>query len=81
MGATHDGQAAATGMRLHRALREEGYEVGLTMIQEYPRERRRQPAEVYVPLVHHPGEAQVDFFEVVVEVGASGARRGSSCCG
>jgi len=36
------------------------------MIHEYLRERRRQRAEVFVPLVHHPGEAQVDFFEVVV---------------
>ena len=40
---------------------------------DYWRERRRQRAEVYVPLVHRPGEAQVDFFEVVVEVG--GERR------
>jgi transposase len=62
-----------TGVRLHRALREEGYQVSLTMIHEYLRERRRQRAEVYVPLIHHPGEAQVDFFEVVVEVG--GERR------
>ena len=62
-----------TGVRLHRALREEGYQVGLTMIHEYLRERRRQRAEVYVPLVHRPGEAQIDFFEVVVEVG--GERR------
>jgi transposase len=62
-----------TGVRLHRALREEGYQVGLTMIHEYLRERRRQRAEVYVPLVNRPGEAQIDFFEVVVEVG--GERR------
>jgi transposase len=62
-----------TGVRLHRALREEGCQVGLTMIHEYLRERRRQRAEVYVPLVHRPGEAQIDFFEVVVEVG--GERR------
>jgi transposase len=35
-----------TGVRLHRALREDGYQVGLTMIHEYLRERRRQRAEV-----------------------------------
>jgi transposase len=58
-----------TGVRLHRALREEGYQIGLTMIHEYLRERRRQRAEVYVPLVHRAGdEAQVDFFEVTVEL-------------
>jgi transposase InsO family protein len=44
-------------------LREEGYQVGLTMIHEYLRERRRQRAEVYVPLVNRPGEAQIDFIE------------------
>jgi len=40
-----------TGVRLYRALREEGYQVGLTMIHEYLRERRRQRAEVFVPLI------------------------------
>ena len=30
-----------TGVRLHRGLQEEGYQVGLTMIHEYLRERRR----------------------------------------
>lgn len=58
-----------TGVRLHRALREEGHRVGLTMIHEYLRERRRQRAEVFVPLIHRAGEeAQVDFFEVTVEL-------------
>ena len=38
------------------------------------REWRRRRAEVYVPLVHRPGdEAQADFFEVTVELG--GERR------
>ena len=63
-----------TGRRLQRALREEGYKVGLTLVLEYLREWRHTRAEVYVPLVHRPGEsAQVDFFEVTVEL--SGARR------
>ena len=58
-----------TGVRLHRALVEEGYQVGLTTIHQYLRERRRQRAEVYVPLIHRVGdEAQVDFFEVTVEL-------------
>lgn len=35
-----------TGVRLHRALLEEGYKVGLTTIHQYLRERRRQRAEV-----------------------------------
>ena len=63
-----------TATRLHRQLREEGYEVGVTLVRDYLREWRRRRAEVYVPLVHRPGdEAQVDFFEVTVEVG--GERR------
>ena len=50
-------------MRLHRALLEEGYQVGLTTIHQYLRERKRQQAEVFVPLIHRVGdEAQVDFF-------------------
>ena len=58
-----------TGVRLYRALVEEGYQVGLTTIYQYLRERRRQRLEVYVPLVHRVGdEAQVDFFEVTVEL-------------
>ena len=63
-----------TATRLHRQLREEGYRVGETLVRAYLREWRRRRAEVYVPLVHRPGEeAQVDFFEVTVEVG--GERR------
>jgi len=63
-----------TAARLHRQLREEEYEVGLTLVQEVLREHRRRAAEVFIPLVHRPGdEAQVDFFEVAVDV--AGARR------
>jgi transposase len=61
-----------TGVRVLRALREEGYRVGRTVIYEYLRERRRQQAEVYVPLIHRVGdEAQIDFFEVTVEIDGS----------
>ena len=59
-----------TGVRMLRALQEEGCQVGRTVIYEYLRERRRQRAEVFVPLIHRAGdEAQVDFFEVTVELG------------
>ena len=57
-----------TGTRIHRQLVEEGYEVGTTTVRDYLREKRRRRAEVFIPLVHRPGEeAQVDFFEVTVE--------------
>jgi transposase len=59
-----------TGARLHQQLVEEGYSVGISLVREYLRELRRQSAEVFIPLVHRPGEeAQVDFFEVTVELG------------
>jgi transposase len=59
-----------TGTRVHRQLVEEGYEVGVTTVRNYLREKRRRQAEVFIPLVHRPGEeAQVDFFEVTIEEG------------
>lgn len=67
------GKQRVTGSRLHRELVEEGFQVGVTTVRAYLRERRRQSAEVYVPLVHRPGEGQVDFFEVTVDV--EGERR------
>ena len=58
-----------TASRLHRQLREEGYEVGVTTVRRYFREWRRQRLEGFIPLVHRPGEeAQGDIFEVTVEL-------------
>ncbi len=58
-----------TGAKVHQVLREEGYDVGLTTVRAYLAEKKRAAAEVFIPLVHRPGdEAQVDFFEVTVEV-------------
>jgi transposase len=63
-----------TGSRVHQQLVEEGLTLGITTVREYLAERRRQHEEVYVPLEWWPGEcAQVDFFEVTVEV--EGVRR------
>ena len=57
-----------TGSRLHRELVQEGYQVGVTLVRDYLREVKRRKAEVFIPLVHRPGdEAQVDFFEVTVD--------------
>jgi transposase len=59
-----------TSTRIHRQLVEEGYQVGITTVRDYLREKRRQQAEVFIPLIHRPAdEAQVDFFEVTVEEG------------
>ena len=70
-----------TATRLHRQLREKA-EVGETLVRDYLREWRRRRAEVYVPLVHRPGdEAQVDFFEVTVEVGGERRKAWKFRCG
>lgn len=63
-----------TATRLHRELVTEGYQVGISLVCSYLREKRRCAQEVYIPLVHRPGEeAQVDFFEITVE--EAGVRR------
>ena len=62
------GKHRLTSPRMHRALVEEGFAVGERTVRQFLAEKRRQAAEVYVPLVHRPGdEAQVDFFEVTVD--------------
>lgn len=59
---------------VHAELRKQGFEVGLTTVRLVVKEWKRQRAESFVPLVYRPGEvAQVDFFEVYVELG--GVRR------
>lgn len=63
-----------TGDRLHAELIARGCKVGITTVREIFRERRRVESEVFIPLVHRPGdEAQVDFFEVTVD--EAGVRR------
>jgi transposase len=53
--------------RIYQRLRDEhGYDGGLTIIKVAVAARRRGQAEVFVPLAHHPGEAQVDFGEAEV---------------
>lgn len=50
-----------TAKRIFDRLKEEGYSGGYTQIKEAVRELKGQLKEVYIPLVHRPGEAQVDF--------------------
>jgi hypothetical protein len=57
-----------TGTRIHRQLLKDGYQTGITVVRDYLREKHRRTAEVFIPLVHHPGEeGQFDFFDVDVE--------------
>jgi hypothetical protein len=57
-----------SAMRLHRQLRAEHYRIRRRLVGNH-RSERRQRTEVYVPLSHRPNEAQIDVFEVVVNVG------------
>ena len=51
-----------TARRVFERLRDEsGYQGGLTGVKDAVRAWRRGRAEVFVPLAHRPGEAQVDF--------------------
>jgi len=64
------GKQRLTATRLHKMLVGEGHQVGVTTVKEAMVEWRRRRREVFVPLVYHPGElAEVDFFEVLVDVG------------
>jgi transposase len=69
-----EGKHRVTSPLVHRKLIEEGISVGERTVRLYLAEKRRKAAEVYIPLVHRPGdEAQVDFFEVLIDEG--GRRR------
>lgn len=69
-----EGKHRLTSPRLHRQLVEEGFSIGERTVRQFLAEKRRLASEVYIPLVHRPGdEAQVDFFEVTVDEG--GQRR------
>jgi transposase len=59
-----------TAKRIYDRLRaEHGFTGGYTIIKDYVREQRARAREVFVPLAHPPGHAQVDFGEAVVVIG------------
>ena len=57
-----------TAKRIYQRLCDEGYRGGYTVVKEAVRDLRLKGREVFVPLVHRPGEAQVDFGEAVVKL-------------
>src|SRR5215510_12205025 len=50
-----------TAKRIFDRIAAEGYEGGYTAVKEAVRDLKRTRREVFVPLSHPPGEAQVDF--------------------
>ena len=57
-----------TAKRIWERLQAEGFTGGYTVVKEAVRELTRKQQEVFVPLVHRPGEAQVDFGHALVKV-------------
>jgi len=57
-----------TVVRIYQRIKEMGYEGKYTQVKEAVREIKRVKREVYMPLVHRPGEAQVDFGYALVKV-------------
>jgi transposase len=50
-----------TAKRIFERLRDErAYDGGITIVRGYVHERREQTREMFVPLRHDPGHAQVD---------------------
>jgi transposase len=59
-----------TAKRIHERLRaEHGFTGGYTTVKDYVRERRARAQEMFVPLAHPPGQAQVDFGEALAVIG------------
>lgn len=55
-----------TAKRIFERLRDEhGFTGGYTIVADYVREQCRRSQEVFVPLEHPPGHAQVDFGEAL----------------
>jgi transposase len=57
-----------TSKRIWERLGAEGFAGGYTIVKEAVRELTQRTQEVFVPLVHRPGEAQVDFGEALVKM-------------
>jgi transposase len=58
-----------TAKRIFERLRDEhDYPGGITIVKDYVRAQRLRHREVFVPLRHDPGHAQVDFGEALAEI-------------
>ena len=58
-----------TAQRIFTRLQgEHHYDGGLTIVKDAVRAWKQRGAEVFVPLTHRPGEAQVDFGEAQVKL-------------
>lgn len=59
-----------TARRIYNGLKEErGFDVGYTIVRVYVGKRRQKQKEMFIPLYHSPGGAQVDFGEAQAVIG------------
>ncbi len=58
-----------TAKRIYERIVEMGYAGKYTQVKEAVREIKRVKQEVFMPLVHRPGEAQVDFGYALAKIG------------
>ena len=57
-----------TAKRIWERLCEEGFDGGYTIVKDAVREIKQNSREVFMPLCHVPGQAQVDFGEAAVNM-------------
>jgi len=57
-----------TAKRIWERLKGEGFSGGYTIVKDTVRELTAHRQEVFMPLIHRPGEAQVDFGEALVNL-------------
>ena len=61
-----------TAKRIFERLRgEHGFADFYTVVKDYMRRARSRAREVFIPLVHPPGYAQIDFAECVAVIGGA----------
>jgi transposase len=66
------GKQQHTAKRIFERLRDEhGFEGGYTTVKDYVRDARVRTREMFVPLLHPPGHAQVDFGEALAIIGGT----------
>ena len=64
-----------TAKRIFERLRDEyGFTGGITIVKDYVAGWHRRAQEMFVPLEHRPGHAQVDFGEAIGIIGGSKLR-------
>ena len=57
-----------TSKRIWERLRLEGFDGGYTAVKDAVRQLKETSQEVFMPLIHNPGEAQVDFGQAVANM-------------